>query len=435
MADTSAPPQSQPKKNQNRKQKVPLVLGVVALAGVLITGYWWFFMRNRVSTDNAYVRADSAVVSSRVSGTIFKLMVDNDDYVGEGAVLLQLDPRDYQAEVDRKKAALSRTEADIDVAEVTIRLTESTTKAQVEAAEAMVKAAQDRENEARHRLEELQQYRAAAAAEYTQTRRDFDRYSNLLKGGAGSQQQRDKTSTAFKKASAQLEAADAQISAARSALAAVLQEIERTKAQLQSALADRLQVNVEKNKLASLRAKRSEMQAELRLAELNLSYCSIKAHISGYIAQKRIQVGDRVQPGGALLAVVPLQAVYVEANFKETELENVRLGQPAEIHADIYPDYSYRGKVVGIRAGTGAAFSLLPPENATGNWIKVVQRVPVKIKLDAPPPPDYPLRVGLSLEVTISTTDSSGPRLVAERSITESAGLHSSESSNSSANE
>jgi len=300
-----------------------------------------------------------------------------------------------------------------------------------------VKAAQDREKEARHRLEELQQYRVAATAEYNQTKKDLDRYSNLLKGGAGSQQQRDKSSTAFKKASAQLEAVDAQVSAARAALAAVLQEIERAKAQLESALADRLQVNVEKNKLAALRAKRLEMQAELRLAELNLSYCTIKAPISGYIAQKRIQVEDRVQQGGALLAVVPLQEVYVEANFKETELENVRLGQPAEIHADIYPDYTYRGKVVGIRAGTGAAFSLLPPENATGNWIKVVQRVPVKIRLDAQPPPDYPLRVGLSLEVTISTADSSGPRLVAEQPITKSAsaGLHPSESSNSPANQ
>ncbi|MDY0042088.1 MAG: HlyD family secretion protein, partial [Desulforhabdus sp.] len=219
------------------------------------------------------------------------------------------------------------------------------------------------------------------------------------------------------------------------ALAAVLQEIERARAQLESALADRLQVDVEENKLAALQAKRAEMQAELRLAELNLSYCTIKAPIAGYIAQKRIQVGDRVQQGGALLAVVPLQEVYIEANFKETELENVRLGQTAEARADLYPDYTYRGKVVGIRAGTGAAFSLLPPENATGNWIKVVQRIPVKIKLDAPPPPDYPLRVGLSLEVTISTANHTGPRLMAERTTTKSAGLHSSESSNSPANQ
>jgi len=112
------------------------------------------------------------------------------------------------------------------------------------------------------------------------------------------------------------------------------------------------------------------------------------------------------------MAVVPLQEAYVEANFKETQLENIRIGQPATIEADTYPGYTYRGKVVGIRAGTGAAFSLLPPENATGNWIKVVQRVPVKIALDEPPPPQYPLRMGASLLVTVNSRNRTGPVLV-----------------------
>jgi len=435
MADASASPQAQPKRGKNKKVKWSWLLGIVLVGTALISAYWWFFLRNRVSTDDAYVKADSAMVSTRVPGTIQRLLVDNDDFVAEGAVLFDLDPADYQKEVNKRRAALGRTEADIEVSQVTVELTDSLTQAQVEVAQAMLKGAQDKEREARHRLDELQQHRASAEAEYTQTRRDYQRYSNLLKTGAGSQQQRDKASTAYKKATAQLEAVDAQIAAAKASLAAALQDIKRAQAQLQSALADRLQVSVEKNKLASLKAKRLEMQADLQIAELNLSYCTVKAPITGYIAQRRIQVGDRVQPGQALLAVVPLQAVYVEANFKETELEHVRLGQPAKVHADIYPDFVYHGKVVGIRAGTGAAFSLLPPENATGNWIKVVQRVPVKIELDPMPPPDYPLRVGLSLEVTISTVDRSGPRLVAERTPTSSAELHPSESSNSSTNQ
>jgi len=435
MADASASPQAQPKRGKNKKVKWSWLLGIVLVGTALISAYWWFFLRNRVSTDDAYVKADSAMVSTRVPGTIQRLLVDNDDFVAEGAVLFDLDPADYQKEVNKRRAALGRTEADIEVSQVTVELTDSLTQAQVEVAQAMLKGAQDKEREARHRLDELQQHRASAEAEYTQTRRDYQRYSNLLKTGAGSQQQRDKASTAYKKATAQLEAVDAQIAAAKASLAAALQDIKRAQAQLQSAMADRLQVSVEKNKLASLIAKRLEMQADLQIAELNLSYCTVKAPITGYIAQRRIQVGDRVQPGQALLAVVPLQAVYVEANFKETELEHVRLGQPAKVHADIYPDFVYHGKVVGIRAGTGAAFSLLPPENATGNWIKVVQRVPVKIELDPMPPPDYPLRVGLSLEVTISTVDRSGPRLVAERTPTSSAELHPSESSNSSTNQ
>jgi len=141
----------------------------------------------------------------------------------------------------------------------------------------------------------------------------------------------------------------------------------------------------------------------------------VTAPLAGYIAHKSVQVGERVQPGQPLMGVVPLEEAYVEANFKETQLEKVRLGQRATVRADIYPDHPFTGKVVGIRAGTGAAFSLLPPENATGNWIKVVQRVPVKIRLDTPPTPEYPLRVGLSLKVVIHTRDQSGPRLVAGR--------------------
>lgn len=428
MSATSAPAQELPKKNQGRNFKWSWFLGISLFGAVLVLGYWWFFVRHRVSTENAYVKADSAMVSSRVPGTIVALKVDNDDFVEQGTVLIQLDPRDYQAEVDKKQAALARTEADVRVVEVTIELTESHTKAQVDVAEAALKAAQSRETEARHRLDELQKSRAGVAADFNQTKTDLERYSNLLKTGAGSQQQQDKSSTAFKKAKAQLEAVDAQIAAAQAALAAILQDIGRARAQLDSAQADRLQIEVEKNKLASLKAKRAEMEADLQLAQLNLSYTTIKAPIAGYIAQKRVQVGDRVQPGAGLLAVVPLHDIYVEANFKETQLADVRLGQPVEIRADIYPGHTYHGTVAGIRAGTGAAFSLLPPENATGNWIKVVQRVPVKIKLDDPYSTEYPLRVGLSLEVTISTADQSGPRLLAEQSMTQSAGLKSGES-------
>ena len=136
-------------------------------------------------------------------------------------------------------------------------------------------------------------------------------------------------------------------------------------------------------------------------AKLNLSYCIIKAPISGSIAQRNIQVGDRVQFGVPFMSIVPLNKIYAEANFKETQLTHVRPGQPAIIKAEVYPDTSYTGRVSGIRPGTGAAFSVLPPQNATGNWIKVVQRVPVTIEFDRPFPEDYPLRVGLSLSITI----------------------------------
>jgi membrane fusion protein (multidrug efflux system) len=188
--------------------------------------------------------------------------------------------------------------------------------------------------------------------------------------------------------------------------------VEQAQAQLQASLSQRKQVEVLAHKLAALQGERQEAEAKLQAAQLNLSYCTIPAPIAGYLAQKNVQVGDRVQTGQPLMAVVPLREVYVEANLKETQLKNVRLGQPVTIKADVYPAYTYYGKVDGIRAGTGASFSLLPPENATGNWIKVVQRVPVKISLDEPPPAEYPLRIGFSLQVTISTRNRSGGVLV-----------------------
>jgi len=154
-----------------------------------------------------------------------------------------------------------------------------------------------------------------------------------------------------------------------------------------------------------------QAEAAVREAELNLSYCTLTAPIEGIVSRKSIEVGQRVQAGQPLMAIVPLHRVYIEANYKETQLTRVRVGQPAEIRADIYPDHVYRGKVESLSGGTGAAFSLLPPENATGNWVKVVQRLPVKIILTEPLPANLPLRVGLSVEVSIDTSDRQGPLL------------------------
>jgi membrane fusion protein (multidrug efflux system) len=411
---SSPSPDPSAANNKNNRIRIKLLLGIVLLGIFLVTGYWLAFLRYRAVTDDAYVMAESARISSRIPGTVLRVLVDNDHPVQAGQVLVELDPRDYRIEVDRARAGLARVEANIRAAELSVPLTDTVTESQLQAAEAVVQGAKDKTQEIRHRLEELQQKRNAAQAELQHAQRDFERFENLFQQGAGSEQQRDRTRTALKKARAQVEAAEAEIAAARSALQALLQDVDRTRAQRQASKGDRRRVEIEQHKLAALKAERAELEARLAAAELNLSYCTISAPISGYISQKSLQIGDRVQPGQLVMAVVPLGEVFVEANFKETQLRHVRLGQPASITADIYPGYTYRGKVAGIRSGTGAAFSLLPPENATGNWIKVVQRVPVKIRLNEPPPVDHPLRVGLSLEVTVHTRDRSGPTLVAE---------------------
>jgi len=398
--------------NSTKARRIKIGACIVLVLAVLVTVYWWVFVRNYVTTDDAYAKADSAMISARVPGTILRVLVDNDFAVQTGQPLLELDPADYKVAVDRAKATLEVDEAELKAVEIQVPPVNIQTSSKVEAAEAALKASQDTESQTRHNLEQLKDTRAAAAADFVQAGRDYKRFETLSASGAGTLRRSEEAQTANDKAKAQLRGVDAQIAAIESAVSASVQQVSRAKAQLQSAISERSNVDVQLHKVESLKAKRDKSMAELEAARLNLSYCTIAAPLEGFIAQKNIQVGDRVQPGQALMAVVPLSKIYVEANFKESQLNNVRIGQPAAISADIYPGYDYKGKVTGIRAGTGAAFSLIPPENATGNWIKVVQRIPVRIELDHPPPPDHPLRVGASLDVSIDIADRSGSYLL-----------------------
>ena len=410
-------PASQPPNNR-RIQSHHLKWFVVGLATFLLLGtaYWWSFMRNRVSTENAYVKADNAQLSSRVPGTVIRVFVENDFPVEKGQVLLELDPADYRVALEKAEAQLAEDEAELLGAEVAVARIDQQTAAQVQAAEAFFQAARDNEQEARHRIDELGNRQEAASADLSLTKKDFERFENLYRQGAAPERQQDQARNAFNKAKAQSGATDAQRAGARAALAAATESAGRAKAQLDVAQSERYNVEIQRYRVAGLKGKRDKSKADVEAARLNLSYCTITAPINGVIAQKNIQVGDRTLPGQALMAVVPLQEIYVEANFKETQLTNVRLGQPVIIEADVYPHYSYRGRVTGVRAGTGAAFSLLPAENATGNWIKVVQRIPVKIQFDGPVPPDHPLVVGMSLDVTINTSDQKGSMFMAVRS-------------------
>jgi len=402
--------------NSNQNNRKNWLRGLVgfSLAALILGGlYWFFFLYNRVSTDNAYVMADSAMISSRIPGSVQEIFVENDTAVKTGQTLITLDPRDYQLALDEAEAALNRTEAEMKAMGFSVSQSDIQTSAQQDSARSGVGEAQDRVREGEHKLEALKQQRIAVQADLAIARRDFERYDRLLKQQAIAQQQWDRAKTLLDKSSAQLEGIDADIQAVEASIAAARQAEARSHAQWTSAKGGRYSVNILQQQFAALCAKREEVLAQLQEARLRLTYCKIPAPIGGFIAQKRIQKGDRIQPGQVLMAVVPLEGVYIEANFKETQLKHVRIGQPVTINADIYPGYTFQGKVAGIRAGTGAAFSLLPPENATGNWIKVVQRVPVKIRLNQKPPPDHPLRIGLSAIATIHTEDRRGPMLMA----------------------
>lgn len=270
---------------------------VVLVAAVVACIYWWVFRRNYVSTDDAYARADSGMVSARVPGNILKVFVDNDFAVHVGQPLIQLDPADYKVAVDKAQAALDENEANLKAAEVMVPPVNVQTSSQVDSAEAVLKAAQDTENQTKHNIQQLKDSRSALAADFTQAERDFKRFENLSAAGAGTERQREQAQTNYDKAKAQLRAIDAQIAAQESALSAASQQVTRARAQLQSARSERANVDVQLHKVEALRAKRDKSMAELEAARLNLSYCDIAAPIEGFIAQKNIQVGDRVQPG------------------------------------------------------------------------------------------------------------------------------------------
>lgn len=376
---------------------------VALLVAALGIAYYWFFMYGRVDTNDAYVKAHSAMISSRVWGTVVEVCVDNDDEVKEGQVLLRLDARDYQNAVDGAQAILNRRQADVDKAEVQAALTDSQTESQVRAASALLEKAKEEEQAATHQVQEMEKKRAAAQADYTYARDEYERYKELYGAKTVSQQAYDDARKNASVAEANLKALTAEIERAKASLLASQEQVKQAQANLEIAQSGRKQVQIQLHALESLKAQRDEAKASLEQAQLNLSYCTITAPLDGVIAQRDVQVGTRVQPGVPVMSVVPLSRIYAEANFKETELTHVRPGQPAAIKADIYPGRTWSGKVSGIRPGTGAAFSVLPPQNATGNWIKVVQRVPVTIEFDRPLPPDYPLRVGLSLTVTVDT--------------------------------
>ncbi len=344
----------------------PLLIGVGTVVAVIavVTGVrWWSFYQTHVSTDDAYVRANIAQVTSRVAGTVVDLKVDDNDVVAEGDLIAQLDRAESELRVRESEAEVSRA----------TRLVEDM-KGAILTAESRL---------------------AVAKAELAQLKLDRSRAEQLAGRGSMPREQLDKARTALQAGEARVEAADREWARAKAALGIPVEAPSQNTAIVRQAVAAR------------------------DMAALLLSYTEIRAPVAGVIAKRGVEIGQRIQPGQPLMMIVPLAKVYVEANFKETELAEVRVGQPAEIVADVYPGYVYRGHVESLAPASGSAYALLPPENATGNWVKVVQRVPVRIALDEPPPKDKPLRVSLSVLATIDVTggskDGHPPEARAER--------------------
>lgn len=389
-----------PVQRRTRRSRIMafLVLGLLALGA---GGTWWYRVASQhESTDDAFIQADVVTMSPKVASNVASMYVEDNQRVKAGALLAELDPRDFEAKLAQARANLAAAEAQQRAAAINVQVVGTTAGAGVQQAEAGVQTAARQVDGARSRLEQSRAQVDAAAAEATRASSDAERYESLLQEGGVSRQQRDNAVAASRSATANLEAARQARQAASDSLRQAEAQLGQAQAQLASAKAAPQQVAYSRAQAEQAGGQAAQLRAAVRQAELDLSYTRLYAPVAGRITRKSVHPGDYVQVGQALLSIVP-QQVYVIANFKETQLARMRSGQPAQIAVDAYPGRPFHGHVDSIQAGSGAAFSLLPPENATGNYVKVVQRVPVKILIDDAPDPARVLGPGMSVVPTV----------------------------------
>lgn len=340
-------------KSQQRKKGLSIFILLLLLIAIGSAAYWFFFIKGFEETEDAYVSGNQVMVSSQVAGNISKINVDNMDPVQAGDVLLELDDTNAKLSFEQAKSNLANAVRQISQLNYTVKQLKS----------------------------------AVRANEITlaQAQGNLNRRVQLVKDGAIDKESFQHAKEAVELAKANLTTSQNQLEANQALL---LDGPLSEQPQIQSAVSN------------------------LKQAWLNLERTKIRSPIKGYVARRNAQVGQAVSVGGALMAVVTTDQMWLDANFKETQLTHMRIGQPVKIHFDLYgKDKTFDGKVVGIEMGTGSAFSLLPTQNATGNWIKVVQRVPVRIQLDPQQLAENPLRIGLSATVKVNVTDSQGETL------------------------
>jgi membrane fusion protein (multidrug efflux system) len=326
--------QTAKKKKSPAKKIVPIILIIVLVGGAIFGIREYIYYRHYDTTDDAQVDGDISPVVARVGGYVKEIRFTDNQYVNAGDTLVILDDRDYRIKLEQAEAALTSARAQVDVSQSHV----GSMQANVPPAQANV---------------------AALQAKLWKVNQDYNRYKNLLEGQAITQAQ-------FDAVKAEKEAAEAQLAAAETQVAAIGKQVGAT----------REQVAATKSDIAS-------QEAAVDFAKLQLSYTIITAPVSGIVSKRNIQIGQLVQPGQNMFAVVNSNSIYVTANFKETQLAEMKPGQPVEIDVDAYPKQKFKGEVESFSGATGAKFSLLPPDNATGNFVKVVQRMPVRIKFDS----------------------------------------------------
>jgi len=391
-------------------------VGALAVLAILTTTLILYYY-NRVSTDDAQVDGHIVPIASKIYGEIAEVRVDDNQAVKAGRVLVRIDPRDYQARVDQAKAALALAESQAQAAQVGVPLTQETTQSYTSSADAQLANSEAEYDRAKTAYEKDSTAELALAhanvdarqADNDRAQADLARMKPLVEKAEISQQQFDAYLAAARVAESELAAAKDQLTAAergaeisKAAMLAAKAKVDQARAGVEQARANHKQVPIKQADAAAAVAAVAQAKANLEAAELQLSYTTVLAPVDSVVTKKSVEVGQIVQPGQSLLVLIPLQDIWVTANFKETQLAKVRPGQKAEIHVDMYGE-TFPGHVDSIAGATGARLSLLPPENATGNFVKVVERIPVKILVDPIPPDKAILRPGMNVDATIIT--------------------------------
>jgi len=409
-------------KARGQSGRIRIILPVLLVA--LIGGaFWtWRHFSGSETTDDAQVDSHVYAVNARVGGTLVSVNVHENQIVKAGEVLIQIDDRDFKNALSKAEADLGVADASYHEARASLPVTSSETGGRISHSEASlvqakagVEAAQRDFDVAQARLNLATARSAEVQATFAKSVKDLDRMKALIAKDEVSQQQYDAAVAAFDSAKAAVDSSRATILEAQSTMASAQARIAQAhsaiglaESDLETSKAAPQEVAVTQAQITTAAARVAQARAAVELVRTSIEYAVVRAPVAGMVTRKSAEIGQVVQPGQALLAVVPQKEVWVTANFKETQLEDIRLGQPAEIRVDAYGDVVFKAHIDSISAATGARFSLLPAENASGNYVKVVQRIPVKLLLDGTPDATHVLRPGMSAVVKVLTKSQKG---------------------------
>src|ERR1022692_3571863 len=381
-------------RTQSSGFRIAIVIGILVL---LVVGFFAYrYFTSYESTDDAQVDGHVNSVSARVSGHVTKLNVEDNQYVEKGALLVEIDPADYQVAVEQAQADYADAQAQASAAGINVPMTGVNTSSQVASAQAGVANAKAGIAAARQQFEAAKAHAAEAVANNVKAQNDLARYKQLIDKQEISQQQYDQAVANSQASAATVEAARASADAAKAQIDQAQGKLLQANADLRAAQTAPQMMQATRSRALSAEANAQQKKAQLDQTQLNLDYTKITAPVTGVVSNRTVEVGQNVQAGQEMMKIIPLEDLWVTANFKETQLRKMTPGQRADIEVDANGK-TYKGHVDSIAGASGARFSLLPPENATGNYVKVVQRIPVKIVFERDQNKSHELRPGMSV--------------------------------------